>query len=155
GPAFLHDMVLDGMVHARVVRQPRRDATIAAVDEAALRRAAKGPIDIIRHGNFLAVVAADETVVEAVAAVASNKDVWHGAEGINPYQEGARCLLQHPSIDRSIGPPPPSQPIPGTTSHQATYTRMHIAHASVAPSCALAVYRDGRLRVWSHSQGVY
>jgi nicotinate dehydrogenase subunit B len=32
---------------------------------------------------------------------------------------------------------------------------MHIAHASVAPSCALAVYRDGRLQVWTHSQGVY
>src|SRR5271165_5853009 len=28
GPAFIHDMVLDGMVHARVVRQPRRGATI-------------------------------------------------------------------------------------------------------------------------------
>ena len=39
--------------------------------------------------------------------------------------------------------------------HEATYTRMHIAHASVAPSCALAVYRDGRLQVWTHSQGVY
>src|SRR5437762_12070927 len=34
GPAFTHDMVLDGMVHARVVRQPRRGATIAKRDEA-------------------------------------------------------------------------------------------------------------------------
>ena len=32
---------------------------------------------------------------------------------------------------------------------------MHIAHASVAPSCGVAVYRDGRLEVWTHSQGVY
>jgi CO/xanthine dehydrogenase Mo-binding subunit len=32
---------------------------------------------------------------------------------------------------------------------------MHIAHASVAPSCGLAQYRDGRLTVWTHSQGVY
>jgi CO/xanthine dehydrogenase Mo-binding subunit len=32
---------------------------------------------------------------------------------------------------------------------------MHIAHASVAPSCGLALYRDGRLTVWTHSQGVY
>ena len=29
-PVFVHDMTLDGMVHARVVRQPRRGATIAA-----------------------------------------------------------------------------------------------------------------------------
>src|SRR5690349_4006154 len=30
-PAFIHDMTLDGMLHGRVVRQPRRGATIAAV----------------------------------------------------------------------------------------------------------------------------
>src|ERR1700732_1694063 len=43
--AFAHDMVLDGMVHARVVRQPRRDAAIASLDEAPLRRgAARGDL---------------------------------------------------------------------------------------------------------------
>jgi len=154
-PAFIHDMVLDGVVHARVVRQPRRGATIAKVDEAALRRAAKGPIEIVRHGNFLAILGADETVVEAVAAVAPDHVAWDGLDPINPYQEEARWLLQQPSIDRTIGPPPPAEPTPATTRHEATYTRMHIAHASVAPSCGLAQYRDGRLTVWTHSQGVY
>jgi CO/xanthine dehydrogenase Mo-binding subunit len=154
GSAFVHDMVVDGMLHARVVRQPRRGATIANIDEAALRRAAKGPIEIIRHGNFLAIVGADETVVEAVAAVAPTHVAWDGVEAINPFQEEARWLLQQPSIDRVIGPPPPG-PTPGMTRHEATYTRMHIAHASVAPSCGLAVFRDGRLTVWTHSQGVY
>src|SRR5262249_30609923 len=67
---FVHDLQLEGMVHARVVRQPRRGATIAAIDEAAIRRAAKGPIELVRDGDFLAIVGADETVVEAVAAVA-------------------------------------------------------------------------------------
>jgi nicotinate dehydrogenase subunit B len=155
GAAFAHDMVLDGMVHARVVRQPRRDAVIASLDEAALRRAAKGPIEILRHGNFLAILGADETVVEAVAAVAPNHVAWDGVDPIKPYQEEARWLLQQPSIDRTIGPTPSSEPIPGTTRYEATYTRMHIAHASVAPSCGLAQYRDGRLTVWTHSQGVY
>jgi CO/xanthine dehydrogenase Mo-binding subunit len=155
GPAFIHDMTLDGMVHARVVRQPRRDAVIAKVDEAALRRAAKGPIEMVRHGNFLAILGADETIVEAVAAVALNHVTWDGVEPINPYQEEARWLLQQPSIDRTIGPPPAAEPTPGTTRYEATYTRMHIAHASVAPSCGLALYRDGRLQVWTHSQGVY
>jgi CO/xanthine dehydrogenase Mo-binding subunit len=155
GPAFIHDMVLDGMVHARVVRQPRRGATIAAVDEAALRRATKRPIEIVRHGNFLAILGADETVVEAVAGVAPNHVAWDGVEAINPFQEEARWLLQQPSIDRVIGPAPPSEPVAAANRYEATYTRMHIAHASVAPSCGLALYRDGRLTVWTHSQGVY
>jgi nicotinate dehydrogenase subunit B len=154
-PAFVHDMVLKGMAHARVVRQPRRGAAIKAIDDDALRRAAKGPIEIVRHGDFLAIVGADESVVEAVAAVAPNHVAWEGVDAINPFQEEARWLLQQPSIDRVVGPPPPVDPILGMTRHEATYTRMHIAHASVAPSCALALYRDGRLQVWTHSQGVY
>jgi CO/xanthine dehydrogenase Mo-binding subunit len=154
-PVFAHDITLDGMVHARVVRQPRRDATIATVDEAALRRAAKGPIEIVRDGNFLAILGADETVVEAVAAVAPNHVIWDGVDAINPFQEEARWLLQQPSIDRTIGPPPPPDPSAAASRQSATYTRMHIAHASVAPSCGLALYRDGRLTVWTHSQGVY
>ena len=154
-PIFVHDMVFNGMVHARVVRQPRRDATIKAIDDAALRRAAKGPIEIIRDGNFLAIVGADETVVETVAAVAPNHVVWDGVDAINPFQEEARWLLQQPSIDRLIGAAVPSDRGALENRHEATYTRMHIAHASVAPSCGLAIYRDGRLQVWTHSQGVY
>ncbi len=154
-PVFVHDLALDGMAHARVVRQPRRGATLGAIDEAALHRAAKGaPIEIVRDGNFLAILGADETAVEAVAAVASNHVVWDGVDPINPYQEEARWLLQQPSIDRLVGPPPSDRPA-GSSRHEATYTRMHVAHASIAPSCALAVYRDGRLQVWTHSQGVY
>src|SRR6202035_3483450 len=34
GPAFLHDLALDGMAHARVVRQPRRGATLLALHRA-------------------------------------------------------------------------------------------------------------------------
>jgi CO/xanthine dehydrogenase Mo-binding subunit len=152
---FVHDMAFDGMVHARVVRQPRRGATIEMVDETALRRAAKAPIEIVRRGNFLAILGEDETVVEAVAAVASNHVVWDGLDAINPFQEEARWLLQQPSIDRTIGPPAPTEPTSGIGRYEASYTRMHIAHASVAPSCGLALYHDGRLTVWTHSQGVY
>jgi CO/xanthine dehydrogenase Mo-binding subunit len=155
GPAFVHDMLLDGIVHARVVRQPCRGATIKAIDEAAIRHSAKGQIEIIWDGNFVAILGSDETAVEAAASAASNHVTWDGVDALNPFQEEARWLLQQPSIDRVIGAPPPSHEAPGRSRYEATYTRMHIAHASVAPSCALALYRDGRLQVWTHSQGVY
>jgi CO/xanthine dehydrogenase Mo-binding subunit len=154
-PIFVHDLKLDGMVHARVVRQPRRGAAIGSIDENAIRRAAKGPIELVRDGNFLAILGTDETQVEAAAGVAPAHVSWDGVEAISPSQEEARWLLQQPSIDQLIGPPPPVEPAPIASRHQATYSRMHVAHASVAPSCALALYRDGRLTVWTHSQGVY
>jgi CO/xanthine dehydrogenase Mo-binding subunit len=153
-PSFIHDMAIDGMVHARVVRQPRRGATIATIDEAAIRRAAKGDIDILRDGNFVAILGDDETVVDTAAAIAPGHVAWDGIDPINPGQEEARWLLQRPSIDRVLGPEP-VDPAPGQARYEATFTRMHIAHASVGPSSALAVYRDGHLTVWSHTQGVY
>jgi CO/xanthine dehydrogenase Mo-binding subunit len=153
-PVFVHDMALDGMVHARVVRQPRRGATIASIDEAATRRAAKAPIEILRAGNFLAIVGADETVVEAAAAVAPGHVAWDGLDPINPFQEEARWLLQQPSLDRVVGALLHDAAMAGVR-REATFTRMHIAHASIAPSCAMALYRDGHLEVWTHTQGVY
>ncbi len=98
---------------------------------------------------------ADETAVEAVAAVAPSHVAWDGVDAINPFQEEARWLLQQPSIDRVVGAEPPAAPTPAASRYEATYTRMHVAHASVAPSCGVALYRDGRLEVWTHSQGVY
>ena len=68
---FVHDLQLDGMMHARVVRQPRRGATIAAIDEAAIRRAAKGPIELVRDGDFLAIVGPDDDVAHAHSSSAS------------------------------------------------------------------------------------
>ncbi|HEX3538486.1 MAG TPA: molybdopterin cofactor-binding domain-containing protein [Stellaceae bacterium] len=155
-PAFIHDMKLDGMVHARVVRQPRRGAVIANIDEAAIRRAAKGAeIDIVRDGNFVAITGADETAVDAAAAVAPSHVAWDGVDPIAPFQEEARWLLQQPSLDRTVGAEPSPAPPSSAKSYESTVSRMHVAHASVGPSCGLALYRDGKLQVWTHCQGVY
>lgn len=38
---------------------------------------------------------------------------------------------------------------------RAVYTKPWIAHASLAPSCALACWSGDRLQVWTHSQGIF
>jgi nicotinate dehydrogenase subunit B len=154
-PIFIHDMKLDGMAHARVVRQPNRGAILASVDEQAIRRAAREPVAFVRHGNFLAIVSDSETAVEAAAAVASAHTIWNGAESPAPLQQEANWLLQRPAIDRVIGEPAAAEPSRGLQTLEATYTRPHLAHASIAPSCGLAIYSDGHLTVWTHCQGVY
>lgn len=154
-PAFIHDMVLDCMVHARVVRQPQRHATLANVDEMKIQRAARSPIRLVRHGNFLAIVGEDETAVEAAAAAAPNSVTWQGVEMLSPQQQEASWLLQRPSVDRVLGDAEPAALASGLERVEATYTRAHLAHASIAPSCALAVYKDNHLSVWTHCQGVF
>jgi CO/xanthine dehydrogenase Mo-binding subunit len=40
-------------------------------------------------------------------------------------------------------------------SLSASYSKPFIAHASIGPSCAVARLKDGKLEVWSHSQGIW
>jgi CO/xanthine dehydrogenase Mo-binding subunit len=47
-------------------------------------------------------------------------------------------------------------PLPdGAQILEATYHRPYVAHASIGPSCSLAQLQDGKLTVWTHSQGVF
>jgi CO/xanthine dehydrogenase Mo-binding subunit len=43
----------------------------------------------------------------------------------------------------------------GLRTMRRQYTRPYIAHASIAPSCAMARWNGDRVHVWTHSQGVY
>ncbi|HEY1475844.1 MAG TPA: molybdopterin cofactor-binding domain-containing protein [Pseudolabrys sp.] len=152
--AFIHDLQIDGMLHARVVRQPNRGATIGAIDERAIGRAAKAPVQFVRHGNFLAIVGDDETAVDLAATAALDHVTWQKVDGPTVTQQEAKWLLQRPAIDRVFGAPDQGNP-QGRQRFEAIYTRGYLAHASISPSCGLAEYRDGHLTVWTHSQGVY
>ncbi len=47
GAAFIHDIAPEDVVHARMLRQPWRGAHLAALDESAVRKAAKAPIGLL------------------------------------------------------------------------------------------------------------
>ena len=59
GVAYVQDLRLDGMVHARVVRPPSYGATLATVDATGVETM-PGVISVVQDGNFLAVVAERE-----------------------------------------------------------------------------------------------
>ncbi len=152
GAAFIHDMVRPDMLHARMLRQPCRGARLAALDEAALRRGERGEFRIVRVGDLVAFVGSDETVVQRAASVAPLHAKWDNVAPITTEQQEAAWLVGQPSHDRVLGTEAP----PATANvMSASYSRPYIAHASIAPSCALAEYRNGHLSVWSHTQGVY
>ena len=151
GAAFIHDMVRPDMLHARVLRQPNRGAQLVGLNEAAIRRAAGGDIRIVRTGNFVAFVSADETVAQRAAAAAPAHAQWEKVRQLTPDMQEADWLVGKPSNDRALYAETPE---PGNTV-QASYSRPYIAHASIGPSCALAEFRNGHLSVWSHTQGPY
>ena len=153
GAAFVHDVLPADVLHARTLRQPCRGATLAALDEAAIRRAAKGELQILREANFVAFVSPVEAVAQAAAAAAPSHAKWNNVRRLTPEQQEAAWLQGQPSDDRHIGAPPPATPPRNLV--QATFSRPYIAHASMAPSCALAEFRDGHLTVRSHGQGMH
>jgi len=153
GAAFIHDIVRPDMLHARILRQPCRGATLVSLNEAAVRRAAGGDFRIVRVGNFVALVGGDETVVQRAAAAAPMHAIWDNVPRLTPEMQEAAWLVGQSSNDRVLYDEAATATT-GTTV-QASYSRPYVAHASMAPSCALAEVRNGYLSVWSHTQGVY
>ena len=153
GSAFIHDLVRPDMLHARVSRQPSRGATLVALNEAAIRKAAGGEIRIVRVGDFAAFLGTDETAVQRAATAALTHATWTGVRELRPEQQEAAWLREQPADDRYLGDPGP--PAEAGVIVSETYSRPFVAHAALAPSCGLAEYREGHLSVWSHTQGVY
>ncbi|MFL5045549.1 MAG: molybdopterin cofactor-binding domain-containing protein [Xanthobacteraceae bacterium] len=153
GAAFVQDVRLPGMLHGRVVRPPRYGAALESVDEAAAK-ALPGVIAVVRDGSFLGVVAErEEQAVKAREALAKSAKWKAGPELPDPARIHAH-LKSLPAKDDVIGVK--QAPVPeGARRFAATYTKPYIAHASLGPSASLAEFRDGKLTVWTHSQGVF
>nr|WP_298688566.1 molybdopterin cofactor-binding domain-containing protein [uncultured Dongia sp.] len=143
---FIQDMVLDGMVHARVVRQPFRLACLAHVDADWLARRYPD-VATLRTQDFLALLGDDEYRVHCAHAEADSFVAWQKVDGL--WQPPLAPDVQHAVLGII------TTPVPSARRISARYSRAHIAHASIGPSCALALYDGGRLTIWSHSQGVF
>ena len=143
GEAFIHDIAPENVVHARVLRQPWRGARLAALDEAAVRRAAKAPIEILREGDFVAFTAESEIAVMRAAEAARALARWDGGEPAPAGIGEADWLKAQPSRDRTVESGLPGR-AEGNRRLQALYTRPFLTYASIGPSCALAEFRGRR-----------
>jgi nicotinate dehydrogenase subunit B len=155
GAAYVQDLRLPGMVHARVGRPPVPRAELISLDAAALK-AMPGVIEVVRDGSFVAVVCEREE--QAINARQALRDlaVWSRPE-------------LPPALVDTFDRPDPEVPTPDAVVYEravpsapvavrqveARYTRPFQLHASIGPSCAVAHSEEGLLTVWTHSQGVF
>jgi nicotinate dehydrogenase subunit B len=153
GAAFVQDIRLPGMLHGRVVRPPRYGAKLESFDEAKIK-AMPGVVVVVRDGSFLGVVAArEEQAIMARAALAASAK-WHDGPQLPDPAHLYEQLIAMPSEVKVIAEK--QAPMPdGAKVVEATYHRPYQAHAAIGPSCALAEFKDGKLTVWTHSQGVF
>ena len=155
GASYVQDMRPAGMVHGRVVRPPRYGSILESFDEAAAK-SMPGVIAVVRDGSFLGVIAArEEQAIKAREALVKSAKWKLGPELPDPKTIHAH-LRSLPSKEEVIGvKQAPALASAGSRSLEAVYTKPYLAHGSIGPSCAMAEFKDGKMTVWTHSQGVF
>ncbi|MEN3270567.1 molybdopterin cofactor-binding domain-containing protein [Pseudonocardia sp.] len=152
-PSFIHDLEFDGMLHARVVRPPGPGAHLGdgSVDHVA---SMPGVDQVVREGDFLAVLAHREGQATRAADALASAPSW--SEGIElPDPDDIEGWLRNAEAETNLVRNDGARHDNASVVVRASFSRPYLAHASIGPSCAIAHYHDGRLDVWSHSQGVF
>jgi nicotinate dehydrogenase subunit B len=153
-PRFIHDSALPGMLHGRVLRSELAHAVLVELKEDDARKI-DGLVAIVRDGNFAGLVSGSEAGAELALAALRKGARWALRETL-PDEDGlAEWLKSQPSELTVIASKNASTPRSKTRTIRRQYTRPYITHGSIAPSCAMAQWNGDRVRVFTHSQGVY
>jgi len=159
---FVHDLRLPGMLYGRVVRGPGYEARLVSVDQDAAARL-PGVVAVLRDGSFLGVVAErEEQAVRAMLAL-ERTAVWQNDTDLPPQDALLEHMISQPQQayllvqgNPTAAPiPPVVAPPEAARTLAATYFRPYHSHASLGPSAAVALFDEGHLTVWSHTQGPY
>src|SRR6266478_6236537 len=156
---YVHDVRVPGMLHGRVVRPPYGgvDAgafvgnSLIAVDEASVRDI-PGLVAVVRIGDFVGVIAEREE--NAVKAAAQLKVSWNPVPTLPDLKDVETALRANPSTPRTLidkGDVDAAIAAAAKPIHR-TYVWPYQMHGSIGPSCAVADYQAGHVRVWSGTQ---
>ena len=143
--------VYDGDNH--LMRGTRYGAKLESFDEAAVK-ALPGVVAVVRDGSFLGVIAAREEQAIKARDALKRSARWSGGEELPDPAKIHEHLLTLSMEDKVISDK--QAPLPdGATRVEATYHRPYTAHASIGPSCSVAQAENGKITVWTHTQGVF
>lgn len=148
-PSYIHDLRLPGQLFGRVVRPPSRRARL-------LECTVELPEDVtlVRDGSFVGVLAPSEALADNAVELLRAGCGWEESAELPDHDRLPDFLRSGPHetipvVEEELAD------TPGTTL-RASYHRGFLAHASIAPSCAVAQWdTEGRLAVWTHSQGIH
>jgi nicotinate dehydrogenase subunit B len=154
GIAYVQDLRLPGMVHARVVRPPAQAARLLGIDVEGVARL-PGVLKVVRDGRFLAVIADQEYRAVKAAAVLARAARWELPAALPAQADPAALVRALSGQTDTILARGTTVAGAGFKTLEASYTKPFQLHASIGPSCAIARLDAGKYTVWTHSQGVY
>jgi nicotinate dehydrogenase subunit B len=149
-PIYVQDLRLPGMVHARVVRPPSYAARLRSLNTAEVEKM-PGVVKTVRDGSYVAVLAEREYQAVSAMRALAREAMWEERASL-PVQAELYAQLKHlPAQDTVLVEGRKS----GPWTLEAEYRRPYQMHGAIGPSCAVGLFRDGIVTVWTHSQGVY
>lgn len=154
-PAYIQDVELPGMVHARSLLPPTYHHVLAEVPDLTAFARESGLREVIRDGRLLLVVA--DTEADAIRGVNALRRLvrWDAPDTQEQTDVDAlfRVLPSEPYTARVEGDV--DAVLAGATTLSASFAKPYEAHAPMSPSAALALAEDGALRVWSATQSPF
>ena len=152
---FIHDTALPRLLHGRVLRPEHARAKLVSLKGDAAR-AVPGFVAVVRDGSFVGVVCETEAGAEAGLKALRKGATWSEGDALPDEDDLAAFLKSQPVESSVIDTRTAVKSAQKARTLKRQYTRPYIAHASIAPSCAMAQWSgEDRVHVWTHSQGVY
>jgi nicotinate dehydrogenase subunit B len=156
---YVHDVRVPGMLHGRVVRPPYAgvDAgpfvgtSLIEVDKSSVQHI-PGLVAVVQIGDFVGVIAEREE--NAAKAAAQLKTSWKPTPVLPDLKDLETALRANPSQPRLLKNQGDVDAALASSAKpmQRTYVWPYQLHGSIGPSCAVADYRDGHIKVWSGTQ---
>jgi nicotinate dehydrogenase subunit B len=154
-PSFVQDVRLPGMLFGRVVRPPAIGARLLAIDSEQVQ-AMPGVVAAVRDGDFLGVVAErEEQAINARQALIAGSRWSADGPRLPSDTQLKEALKGFAGHDKVVSEAGAGETVAVDRWVTASYSRPYLSHASIGPSCAVAQFRNGRMTVWSHTQGTF
>ncbi len=148
------DVVLPGMLHARMVRPPALGSTLLSVGE--IDKKQFPTAEVVKKGNLVAVVSPDEwEAISAARAVEANTK-WTEWAGLPDSKNLTAALRAQnwgaPSESKGNADEVKAVLAAAAKAISASYEQPYVRHAPIGPYLAVADVRsDGSVTVWTHS----
>jgi CO/xanthine dehydrogenase Mo-binding subunit len=148
---YMQDFKVPGMLHARVIRPKGIGSKLVSFDDSQAKKVS-GFVQVIREGNFLAVVATNEwDSIRASKALNVKWTEWTGLPAQNQLWSYVRSSkVSSTDALQKVGDV--STAPAGAKTLTATYDFAIHTHGSIGPSCAVAQWENGKVTCWSASQ---
>jgi len=156
---YIHDVKIDGMLHAHVIRPPYsgRDSgpfvgtSLIGYDEAAIS-GRDGFVAVVRQGDLLGVVATQPDIARALAEMLPVH--WRMPPELPNMGDLPNTIREQPSTERVLDIAGDiDSALHSSDKHlKRSYVWPYQLHGSIGPSCAVADWADGVPVVWCGSQ---